>query len=380
MTEAIPTMSSSNAPSNDSERTAPDLSPSACPIAAIATSANAEFDFGHTPHDQYFKSSLRRPEVAADLLAHYLPPEVVALMDLGSLQLQEGSFIDVDLREQQSDLLFRARLLSGGDTYIFLLFEHKSFVYRLTAFQLLRYQVRIWERDLQRAGRRAVTLCPIIPIVVYHGRRRWTAPLSLSGLFRGPPALDAFRPELRYVLLDLQAWKKDQIIGGLLLRVTLLMLQAIFRPELPKNLTAIAALLRQLTDQVLREQELRRLLAYATYSGQGLSVAEVAGMAQAAEPEKGDTMAMTLAQKLLAEGRVEGRVEGRADGLAEGLYKGLEALLDARFGDSGLALLPEIRQLGDIARLQSVLQAARHAASLDEVRRAIQGSQPNLSI
>lgn len=369
-------MSSSNAPSNDSERTAPDLSPSACPTAAVATNLDADFDFSHTPHDQYFKSSLRRPEVAADLLAHYLPPEVVALLDLGSLQLQEGSFIDVDLREQQSDLLFRARLLSGGDTYIFLLFEHKSFVYRLTAFQLLRYQVRIWERDLQRAGRRAVTLCPIIPIVVYHGRRRWTAPLSLSGLFRGPPALDAFRPELRYVLLDLQAWKKDQIIGGLLLRVTLLMLQAIFRPELPKNLTAIAALLRQLTDQVLREQELRRLLTYATYSGQGLSVAEVAGVAQAAEPEKGDTMALTLAQKLLA----EGRVEGRADGLAEGLYKGLEALLDARFGDAGLALLPEIRQLADIAKLQSVLQAARHAAGLDEVRRAIQGSQPNLSI
>lgn len=68
--------------------------------------------------------------------------------------------------------------------------------------------------------------------VVYHGRRCWTAPLSLSGLFRGPPALDAFRPELRYVLLDLQAWKQEEIIGGLLLRVTLLVLHAIFRVRL----------------------------------------------------------------------------------------------------------------------------------------------------
>lgn len=202
--------------------------------------------------------------------------------------------------------------------------------------------------------------------VVYHGRRRWTAPLSLSGLFRGPPALAAFRPELRYVLLDLQAWKQEEIIGGLLLRVTLLVLHAIFRPELPKNLTAIAALLRQLTDQVLREQELRRLLAYATYSGHGLSVTEVAGVAQAAEPEKGDSMAMTLVQKL--------RAEGREDGLIEGLTKGrIEGLLEARFGDAGLALLPEIRRITDIVRLQCVLEAARHGTGLDDVQLAIQG-------
>ncbi len=86
-----------------------------------AASTDADFDFSRSPHDQFFKSSLRRPEVAADLVAHYLPPDVVALLDLGSLELQEGSFIDDQLREQQSDLLFRARLLDGGETYIYLL-------------------------------------------------------------------------------------------------------------------------------------------------------------------------------------------------------------------------------------------------------------------
>ena len=127
-----------------------------------------------------------------------------------------------------------------------------------------------------------------------------------------------------------------------------------------------AALLRQLTDQVLREQELRRLLAYAAYSGHGLKVTEVASVAQAAEPEKGDSMAMTLVQKL--------RAEGREDGLIEGLTKGrIEGLLEARFGDAGLALLPEIRRITDIVRLQCVLEAARHGKGLDDVQLAIQG-------
>jgi predicted transposase YdaD len=360
MVEASSTMSIPNAPGDDAEPT--------------AASTDADFDFSRSPHDQFFKSSLRRPEVAADLVAHYLPPDVVALLDLGSLELQEGSFIDDQLREQQSDLLFRTRLLDGGETYIYLLFEHKSFVYHLSPFQVLRYQVRIWERDIRIAGRRAASLCPIIPIVVYHGRRRWTAPLSLSGLFRSPPALASFLPEQRYVLLDLQAWKQEEVIGGLLLRVTLLVLQAIFRPGLPRNLTAISALLRQLNDHFLREQVLGRILAYAATAGQGLSVTEVTDVATAADPEKGGTIAMTLAEKLRTEGLTAGRVEGREDGLIEGLVKGrIEGLLEARFGDAGLALLPEIRRITDIDRLQALLEAVRHAETLDGVRQAIHG-------
>jgi len=326
---------------------------------------DAEFDFGRSPHDQYFKSSLCRPEVAADLVAHYLPSELSALLDLGGLVLEDGSFVDEDLRAQQSDLLFRAPVVGGGDALVYVLFEHKSTVDRRIPFQLLRYQVRIWERDLQRVGRRTAALRPILPIVVYHGRRRWTAPLSLSGLISGPPALQAFGPDLRYVLLDLQAWKKDQIVGGLLLRVTLLVLQAIFRPQLPKNLGAIAALLRQLGDQVLREQELRRLLTYAARAGQGLSESAIAGTAKAAAPEKGDTMALTLAQKWFAEGRVEGRTEG--------LLTAIEDALHDRFGDAGLALLPLIRQRVDATDPRGVLRTILRAADLAELRETLAG-------
>ena len=336
-------MPNPNVPADDAQPAAADTDPNA--------------DFSRSPHDQFFKSSLRRPEVAADLVAHYLPPDVVALLDLGSLELQEGSFIDDQLREQQSDLLFRARLLDGGETYIYLLFEHKSFVYHLSPFQVLRYQVRIWERDIRIAGRRAASLCPIIPIVVYHGQRRWTAPLSLSGLFRSPPALAPFLPEQRYVLLDLQSWKKEEIIGGLLLRVTLLVLQAIFRPNLPFNLTAIAALLRQLGDQVLREQELGRILTYATRAGQGLSVAEFNDVATAADPERGGTIAMTLAEKWLA----------------EGLHVAIEDALHDRFGDAGLALMAQIRLITSSASLRNILRAIHRSTGIDEVRQGLEG-------
>ena len=190
-----------------------------------------------------------------------------------------------------------------------------------------------------------------------HRRLSWTAPLSLSGLFRSPPALAPFLPEQRYVLLDLQSWKKEEIIGGLLLRVTLLVLQAIFRPNLPFNLTAIAALLRQLGDQVLREQELGRILTYATRAGQGLSVTEFAEVATAADPERGGTIAMTLAEKWLA----------------EGLHVAIEDALHDRFGDAGLALMAQIRLITSSASLRNILRAIHRSTGIDEVRQGLEG-------
>lgn len=46
------------------------------------------------PHDEFFKYMLGRPETARDFLGHYLPAEVVALLDLATLELVSGSFVD----------------------------------------------------------------------------------------------------------------------------------------------------------------------------------------------------------------------------------------------------------------------------------------------
>ena len=92
---------------------------------------------GRTPVS--FKLSFGQPEAAAELVRHYLPTEVVAHIDLTSLERRAGSFVDEELRGQQGDLLFRARLREGGEAQIYLLLEHKSYRDRLVAFQLLRY-------------------------------------------------------------------------------------------------------------------------------------------------------------------------------------------------------------------------------------------------
>jgi hypothetical protein len=65
-----------------------------------------------------------------------------------------------------------------------------------------------------------------------------------------------------------------------------------------------------------------------------------------------------------------GREQGEIQGKMEGLLAGLEALLDARFGEAGLALMPQLRQIEDPGRLAALLQTARKA-DLDAFRAAL---------
>ena len=101
------------------------------------------------PHDRYFREIFSDPVVAQDLLRNYLPSQVVESLDLTTLVLQKESFIDEDLRQHFTDLLYTVQQRNGAPAQVYILFEHKSYPDRLTSFQLLRYLVRIWERMLR---------------------------------------------------------------------------------------------------------------------------------------------------------------------------------------------------------------------------------------
>ena len=102
------------------------------------------------PHDHFFKATFSRRETALDFVQGYLPPEVVQVLDLTAFEISKDSFIDSKLKEHFSDILYKVGLQNGGEAYIYLLFEHKSYPDDYVAFQLLRYMVRIWEQQQQQ--------------------------------------------------------------------------------------------------------------------------------------------------------------------------------------------------------------------------------------
>ena len=166
------------------------------------------------PHDRFFKEVFSRPEIAADFLANYLPGSVTGVLDLTNPELVKGSFVDAELRQHFSDLLYRVRLRAGPEAFVYLLFEHKSAPDDRVAFQLLRYLLRIWEPI---ARRHMAKLPPIFPLVLYHGRSKWTIARNFGATIdwdRAEP-LKRYVPEFEYYVCDLTEYEADEIQGAI---------------------------------------------------------------------------------------------------------------------------------------------------------------------
>jgi hypothetical protein len=56
-------------------------------------------------------------------------------------------------------------------------------------------------------------------------------------------------------------------------------------------------------------------------------------------------------------------------GRIKGLLPGIEVSLELKYGAAGLQLLPEIKEITDVATLEAVLQAIKTAANPEELRR-----------
>ena len=344
----------------------------------------------------------------------YLPVPIAARLDLSTVAPQPDTFIDPDLSEYHSDLLLRVGLRGGGEAWIHILLEHKSYEDRLVTVQLLRYLVRVWDRDARDraspawAGRTADAIDsddaadaadgddaadasdtesrpprPVIPILLYHGQQPWNAPTRLSELFDGPEELRPYWPELQVLLVDLTAIPEEAIVGEVRLRVVLLVMRAIWSPDLGQRLPGILALLRDVLEQPTAMGTLQVVLRYVAHSSAVITEAEMRHAVDAALPEPGGESMTTLVEQWLEQGRQEGLQRGRQEGQQEGLRKGLhqglhEAIelgLAQRFGDAGhdvTALAARIRAVEDGDALRDILRTVWVAASLDQVRQALE--------
>ena len=301
-------------------------------------------DISTTPHNNFFHFALSDASNARSLLETQLPPAALDALDLDSLHLEEGSFVDADLREKHSDLLFSVRQTSTGnrssdrgvdageettssseesasisdEALVYLLFEHKSQADRYTVLQLLSYLVRIWEKRL-RAG---MELCPIIPLVVYHGDSVWSAARSLRELLRVPEALSEFQVDFCYPLLDLSRIADKEIPGNPILRNTLKLLKYSRSRQLAHKLRDILMEFVLALPRNLWPDWIQAIRVYVISVNKNMDTEQYKQTLQSILPTK--YVVGSLADKLLTQGREEGRKQGRIEGLREGIAEGLE--------------------------------------------------------
>lgn len=170
------------------------------------------------PHDLLFKGVFSQPEHARGALRAVMPAAVAEALDWATLANCPGSFVDPLLTGQHTDLLFsvawRGRSEGVKDAFVYLLFEHQSTPDRWMPLRLLHYLVRIWEHWLvEHRGDRALPI--VVPVVLYHGQKRWSAPVAFDALFDVPEAVrSALAPHLvqfTYLLDNLSDIPDEQL-------------------------------------------------------------------------------------------------------------------------------------------------------------------------
>jgi hypothetical protein len=166
-----------------------------------------------SPHDAFFRAIFSRPEEAAGLVRFMLPAPLGDALDASSIRVLSPTHIDSSLHASQSDVVVAARLAEREVRFVAIL-EHRSTVESRMALRLWRYSGEAWAREGGRRG----PLPDVIPLVVYAGKRPWTAPRDLAGLLAptDDPALAALRPRFAYLLEDLTQRSPDTLRVGVL--------------------------------------------------------------------------------------------------------------------------------------------------------------------
>ncbi len=82
----------------------------------------------NNPHDRFFKGALGLLIVAKPMIEAYLPKDLLDKLDLDTLEIDPNSYINDELKENFSDLVWSCQLKgSKEERKIAFLLEHKSY-------------------------------------------------------------------------------------------------------------------------------------------------------------------------------------------------------------------------------------------------------------
>lgn len=268
-----------------------------------------------TPHDATFRQFLTQPEVARDFMELHLPAELRAICDLNTLKLESGSFVEDNLRQYFSDVLYSLKTTAGDDGYVHVLIEHQSTPDRHMAFRLIRYAVAAMQRHLEE-GHKKLPL--VIPMLFYTGKR---SPYPYSTRW-----LDEFaNPELAgklysaaFPLVDVTVIPDDEIAGHRSMAALTLLQKHIHHRDLAELVDRLAPILLA---GYLSSSQVVSLVHYIVQAGETSDAEAFVRQLAQRVPQHGDTL-MTIAQQLEQKGIEKGIEKGIQLGRQEGHSEG----------------------------------------------------------
>ena len=345
------------------------------------------------PHDAFCKYVLGRPEQARAFLSHFLPEEIRAPLDLESLATAPGSFVDPELANHHSDLLFSVTRAEGKQSFIYVLFEHKSMADRKTPLQLLRYMERIWDAHLKDNGR--LPLPAILPVVIHQGPPAWPYPPHFGDIVDCPPGHARFVPSFEFHLVDLWRVGDDEMPSEPLLGGALLTMKHIHSPDLSKVIRSHGLHISAIYPLPNGLEFLKTMLRYI-FLATPTQRRKAVWTALEQSVTKGEEIVRTIADSLIEEGFDKGMDKGlnlgRAEGMNLGRVEGINLgraesaqnfadmiveVLELRFEAVPQRLRERIHGIGEPGNLNRLRHKLRDADSIEDCERIVSSETPH---
>jgi len=303
----------------------------------------------------WFKSFLGDLNIARDFLSIHLPAHIKQQCDLSTLKIAPGAFVEDDLRQYFSDIVYSLQI-AGQLGYVYVLIEHQSDAPPLMPFRVLRYQVGVMKQHLDQGH---PTLPVVIPLLFYRGATSpYPGPTDIFDCFEHPALARAtlLKP---FTLIDLSVIPDAQLRTHKSIALLEIIQKHIRAKDVLQFIRDVVELLaryplpiektRSVIQYLLKEGECadyRQLIEFVTeqaptYREEFMSIAEqLERKGWQAGWQEGKRIAKQLEQKGRQEGQQEGRQEGErqkalaiaknmlAEGIELSLIQKVTGLLD----------------------------------------------------
>ena len=297
-------------------------------------------DFITHIHDKIFKLFFQRTVVMLECLTGFCPPSVVDTLDLTNLKLKDTNFINKNLKEYFSDVIYETYLKdypadllpdeskikqkNKKEAKVVLITEHKSSIesYFALFLQLITYKVQVLTQDLEEGREPSVVLA----IIINNGTTP-VSPKTFQDCYKFlPDALKEYMLQMKLIVVNVHEQKRETLLlmrENSLLRALFLTYQAVESDEEKEDV------LMEIFKFMLANTNLKSLfqpiLYYLIKQGGFQQEALDKTINHYLTPQQKEKMHLSLGDQWLAQGRAQGEILGEARGEARGKAEGKRA-------------------------------------------------------
>jgi predicted transposase/invertase (TIGR01784 family) len=273
-------------------------------------------------YDAAYKLFFSNQTLFRQLLETFVAQDWIKQLDFSQCQKLEKSFISKRYRQTESDLIYQVQL-RGTTAYICILLEFQSTVQRFMAIRVANY-VTSFYLNLLDSHKKIKKLPPVFPIVLYSGKRKWTAPENTRLLITQPELIGRFALDFNYFKIDINELDQEKLLqaGNAV--------SYLFLSETEYRMDILAAELGNLFDKKEDKQALSLILNWFEQLAVHGKIEKIdfdkLNRVYSSKQEVDMIVDSVRKYKQTAfdEGKLEGKLEGIQQGIQQGFQQGVQ--------------------------------------------------------